>query len=307
MSKKIISPAAINALKEALSCVYWYKRDLRSYLLHSVREPVILSRLNWDDVKRNIVSNLIDVLAENQDKYKEDLLYLMSDIVKMKDFSHLERLEDGKEKAKKAKESVTALGKLFTTHENYITEQKKIEERRKKAQVERTKNQAVNEKLMEMNHKYLQLLTSTNSQSRGYELEKIVKELFTLYDLDPKSSFRIQGEQLDGAFTFDNTDYIFEAKWQKELTGIQDLDAFGGKLSRKLENTLGLFLSINGFSETAVITHSTGRRTMILMDGSDIMAVLENRIDLRQMLLLKRRHASQTGNIYLRSHEMMLL
>ncbi|TKH07592.1 hypothetical protein FC678_22625 [Peribacillus simplex] len=307
MAKKVISPAAINALKEALTCVYWYKRDLRSYLLHSVREPNILGRLNWGDVKRNIVSDFVDFLAENQETYKEELLYLMSDIVKMNDFSHLERLEDGKEKATKAKESVKALGKLFTTHENYISEQTKIEERRKKAQLIQGKKQAVNKKLRELNQKYIQLLTSTNSQSRGYELEKIVKELFTLYDLDPKSSFRIQGEQLDGAFTFDNTDYIFEAKWQKELTGIQDLDAFSGKLSRKLENTLGLFLSINGFSETAVIAHSTGRRTMILMDGSDLMAVLDSRIDLQQMLLLKRRHASQTGNIYLRSHEIMLL
>jgi hypothetical protein len=44
---------------------------------------------------------------------------------------------------------------------------------------------------------------------------------------------------------------------------------------------------------------------MILMDGSDLMAVLEARIDLIQLLLRKRRHASQTGNIYLRIHELL--
>jgi len=44
---------------------------------------------------------------------------------------------------------------------------------------------------------------------------------------------------------------------------------------------------------------------MILVDGSDIMAVLEGRIDLLQLMLRKRRHASQTGNIYLRIHEIL--
>jgi hypothetical protein len=39
---------------------------------------------------------------------------------------------------------------------------------------------------------------------------------------------------------------------------------------------------------------------MILMDGSDLMAVLEGRIDLTQLLRRKRRHASQIGNIYLK-------
>ena len=79
----------------------------------------------------------------------------------------------------------------------------------------------------------------------------------------------------------------------------------GGKLSRKLDNTLGLFLSINGFSEDGVRAHSSGRKMIILMDGSDLMAVLEGRIDLIQLLLRKRRHASQTGNIYLRIHEVL--
>ncbi|HDR4694084.1 restriction endonuclease [Bacillus cereus] len=306
MGKKVVSPAAINALKESLTSIYWFKKDLKSYLFHSLSEPEILNRLDWDDYKRNVVSNLIDYLASNQEKYKDVLLFLMSDIVKMKDFSHLARLEDGKEKVKVAIESVKALEKLYKSHDSLVIEQKRIVERRMMAQVQRKQKQAVNEKINELNNKYLKLLTSVDAHSRGYELETIVKQLFVLYDLDPKSSFRVQGEQIDGAFTFDNTDYLFEAKWRKELTGVQELDTFSSKIARKLDNTLGLFLSINGFSETAVVTHSAGRKNMILMDGSDLMAVLERRIDLVQLLSLKRRHASQTGNIYLKSHEIIL-
>jgi hypothetical protein len=124
-------------------------------------------------------------------------------------------------------------------------------------------------------------------------------EKFQFLQKQDKASFRIVGEQIDGAFSFESTDYLLEAKWQVEPVGSSDLDVLAGKLLRKLDNTLGLFLSINGFSSDGVMAHSSGRRMLILMDGSDLMAVLEGRIDLIQLLLRKRREASQTGNIYL--------
>ena len=71
---KKIAPAALLALKEALTHVYWYKSDLRSFLTHCLADPTILSRLNWSDFKRNIVSQLIDFLARNEEVYQRQLL-----------------------------------------------------------------------------------------------------------------------------------------------------------------------------------------------------------------------------------------
>jgi hypothetical protein len=42
------------------------------------------------------------------------------------------------------------------------------------------------------------------------------------------------------------------------------------------------------------------------MDGADLMAVLEERIGLPQLLLRKRRHAAQTGNILLKSADILI-
>lgn len=305
MANKVIAPAAINALIEALTSIYWYKSELRSFLMNTISDTSILAKLNWAEYKRNIVATLVNSLAQHQETYQNDLLRLITEVSKINDFTHLERLEDGKEKATIAKQSVQALKSLIGVHQDLIEEQKKQEERRRVAFERSLKNQGVRNKLEEIKKEFFQLVSSDNKQTRGFKLEKIMKELFKLFDLDPKASFKIQGEQIDGAFTFESTDYLFEGKWQQELASIQDLDAFNGKLSRKLENTLGLFLSINGFSEDAVKTHLTGRKLMILMDGSDLMAVLEGRIDLIQLLLRKRRHASQTGNIYLKMHEIM--
>ena len=147
------------------------------------------------------------------------------------------------------------------------------------------------------------LVMSQNPQGRGFELEKIMYDLFELFDLDPKASFRNTGEQIDGAFALDGTEYLFEAKWQQEFVSAAVLDAFASKVRRKLENTLGVFLSINGFSLDGVAAHSAGGAVILLMDGSDLMAVFEERIDFASLLLRKKRYAAQTGNIYLRFHE----
>ncbi len=304
MERKLISPAAINALKHALTHVYWYKSDLRSFLLNAISNPAILSSLNWEDYKRNIVTTLVEFLARDQDKHQGDLLRLISEVTRIRDFTHLRQLEDGAVKESRAKEAVEALAKLSEAHHALVDEQERIEERRRRSLEKRLRNEGVSKRLGELRQEYYKLLSQTPTE-RGYALERLMLGLFDLFDLDPKAAFRIIGEQLDGAFSFEGVDFLFEAKWRDEQSGSPDLSVFSEKLRAKLENTLGLFLSINGFSEDAVRKHSSGRRLMVLMDGSDLMAVLEGRIELVELLLRKRRHASQTGDIYLRLHDIL--
>jgi hypothetical protein len=306
LTGKKIAPAALHSLKEALALVYWYKSDLRSFLTQALADPTILSRLNWQDYKRNIVGQLIDFLSRSEDVYQRQLLRLMTDVAQIKDFSHLARLEDGKSKVQQAQAAVMTLQQQVFGLEDLLAEEREIEHRRQEAYEKRVKTDAVQQSLQNMTQEYRDLLVSVDPQGRGYRLEKILHSLFETFDLDPRASFKVTGEQIDGAFTFENIDYLLEAKWQKELVRAADLDSLAGKLTRKLDNTLGLYLAINGFSEEGVRAHSSGRRLILLMDGSDIMAVLEGRIDLIQLLLRKRRSAAQTGNIYLKVHEMLM-
>ena len=302
---KKIAASAINVLKEALSSVYWYKSDLRSFLLATISDVNLLSHINWEDYKINICGNLINYMQLHEETYQKDLLRLITEVVKIQDYSHLLKLDGGEKKARQAKNAIKALKDLSNTFLHQQESCEKIESIGRQKYEELLKNQELLNKLNEIKQVYFSLISSDEPINRGFKLEKIVKDLFVLFDLDPKASFRIVGEQIDGAFTFEKTDYLFEAKWTKELISIEDLDAFSGKLSRKLENTLGLFLSINGLSEDGIKAHTTGRKLMILMDGSDLMAVLEGRIDLVELLYRKKRWASQSGNIYLRIHEVI--
>lgn len=301
---KRVNPAAINALKEALTSVYWYKRDLRNFLTHALDHPDLVGRLNWSDYKRGIVDELVEFLARNQDQYLDDLLSLIIAVTSVKDFSHLERLDDGRAKADNARKAVAALQKMSVSYLDMMEEKREREKRREAYLKENYARISFAQSLGNLYRKYKELVSLSNSQKRGYELECLLRELFDLFDLDPKASFKLRGEQIDGAFTFEGVDYLLEAKWQEEPIGSKELNDLSGKVARKLDNTLGLFISVNGFSKDAVELHSQGRPVLFLMDGSDLVAVLEERIDLQDLLRRKRRYAAQTGKILISFWEM---
>lgn len=296
---KSISATAIQALKEALSTIYWYKSDLRSFLQHCVSDTKVIPYANWENYKRQIVSDIVDFLCSDQERFLGDIRRLFHEVTKMETFPHLEHLEDSKRKITKARSAVAELKRIIDIHDKVTHEDEIIEKRRQVEAEKLQRNMAVREKLAEIKNSYISLFSSCKPQERGFKLEAILYDLFELFDLDPKASFRNTGEQIDGAFSLEGTDYLFEGKWQQESSAIQDLDAFGGKISRKLDNTLGLFLSINGFSQDGVKAHSTGRPVVILMTGADLMAVLEERIDFVSLILRKKKYAAQTGNILL--------
>lgn len=121
-----------------------------------------------------------------------------------------------------------------------------------------------------------------------------------------KLPLKAPGEQIDGAFTFKDDDYLLEAKWQKKPIVAQDLLGFAGKVNGKRKNTLGLFVSIDGFSSECSRTTSSDLRSLILMDGADLNAILTDRISLDDLLYRKRRHASETDNIYLNVNKILV-
>jgi hypothetical protein len=68
---KRISPAAIVALKDALTHIYWRKQDLRGFLEVGLGGPELVSRLDWTAAKREAVGALITHLQRHESQYQE--------------------------------------------------------------------------------------------------------------------------------------------------------------------------------------------------------------------------------------------
>ena len=262
---KQLSPAGIMALKEALCSVYWYKSELRGFLQLCLSKPGLLNNFNWENYKRQIASDVVDHLVADPAAHLCDLTKICYELCKLTDFSHLKPLDDGPQKVEKARNAVNQLKQLVEPHQEIKKEQDDIKQRQELAAKKLRENAAVRQKLETIKTRYMALVGSDNAQSRGFELERVMYELFELFDLDPKASFKNLGEQIDGAFSLEGTEYLFEAKWQKEMVNKADLAVFTDKVKTKLENTLGIFLSINGYSADGVTAHQAGGASILLV------------------------------------------
>lgn len=296
-----ISTQALIALKDALANVYWRKKELRQFIELTIDNSYIVSTIDWaENPKYESVSQLIDRMASRQDIYMGDLLKLLQETANIQDFSHLKFWDEKGDLTKRAQQAVEKLRVQTKGYFDSINELNLAAERRMKNQERIKGSVAFSQKLETLKADFFVLASSSDVQKRGFLFEKLLNELFHLFDLLPKAAFKITGEQIDGSFTFDNDDYLLEAKWQKTQVNAGDLYKFGGKISGKLKNTLGLFVSLDGYSKDCTETGSSIVKAMILMDGQDLMMVLDGRISLNEMIFVKRRHASDTGEIYYR-------
>ncbi|HEX4154851.1 MAG TPA: hypothetical protein VHY48_04490 [Acidobacteriaceae bacterium] len=301
---KRMSSAAVVALKEALATIYWYKDGFKSFVTTTIGKQINLAQFDWTRPKRQVASELVDTLTSDE-QWVSTLTRLSMEVCAMTDFSHLERLDDGKNKADAARKAVAALRKLLSTHVDIESERKQQQDRQKGAERRAADAASFDGRLRAIKDDFAALLKQKTPQSRGYYLEKILRDLFELYDLDPKASFRNTGEQIDGAFCFESTEYLLEAKWQEKWSDASDLDSFAAKIRRHLENTLGLFISINGFSPDGIEAHERGGVISLLLDGQDLAAVLEGRIPLPDLLRRKKQHAARKGGGFLPVYQIL--
>ncbi|MFI6816104.1 hypothetical protein ACIBG7_27120 [Nonomuraea sp. NPDC050328] len=303
MSTKRVSPAILHPLKEALALAFWYKKDLRAFLSSCLDRGELVAHLDWTDYKRSIVARLVDSLAADQHRHFDDLLNLILATADITDPAHLKRLEDGKVRYAEAVEALDTLRKQVGPYRRLRSEEEEAERRRTMDRAQAEMQQAFAEKLDVLRHLFHEIV-SLPPQPRGYALEKFLNGLFALFDIDAKAPFKISGEQIDGAFTFES-EFLLEAKWHEEKAAVAALDSFKGKIDRKLDNTLGLFLSMNGYQDTAIQVYSHARPVMILMDGADLSAVIDGRIDLQELLRRKRQHAARTGEVFISAYTLL--
>ncbi len=131
-----------------------------------------------------------------------------------------------------------------------------------------------------------------DKQKRGYLFENLLTRVFSLYKIQTHESFKRNhgGEQIDGAFKFESCYYLLECKWTQKLSDIRQLDSLYGKINRSGRQTLGLFLSVNGWSQNVCsLLKQNPDKSIILMDGYDLRCILDKRNRLSLMDLISKK------------------
>lgn len=150
------------------------------------------------------------------------------------------------------------------------------------------------------------LATVGSDQARGYAFELAMARLFKIEELTYEPAYRRHGTQIDGALELDGWIYLVEARWRRGRATWKDLDALRTNVKRSSRQTMGLFVSVNGFTRGGIeVLKSESDQAVILMDAGDIGAVLLDRIRLETLVRAKARHLALRGEPLLAASDML--
>lgn len=171
-------------------------------------------------------------------------------------------------------------------------ERSEAEERRTAAAQQRSREQAdmMRRQSALLLAQFDQAASSDDHQKRGYLLEDLLNRTFDLHGVAVVRPFRRNGgaEQIDAAFELDGWHYLVECRWRTRLPDIRQLDGLAGQVARSGRQTMGLFLSVEGWSEHVVpLLKQSPDKAIFLMEGFDLRSVLDQRVDLRRLLKAK--------------------
>jgi hypothetical protein len=304
---KKIDPRAYNALADALAVIYWNKQPWVRYLRGVLRDaPEVLSGLDfYGETKRETAGRLVDRLMANEDKYQPLAISLMLSVADMESFPNLASQTDGAQMIETAKAAVAELRKWTKRHQDIAADHEKYATEIAKASEEARKNRAFSQSIRTLKDQFMAMHSDdSDPHKRGFAFEGFINQLFGLFDLEPRAAYSLEREQIDGTFSFDTDDYILEARWWKGQVGRAHMDVFAKKIERKGKNALGLFVSVNGFSQDALDEYSDST-PFITLEGVDFFMVLEERVRLDELLRRKKRHANETGDCHFQATRML--
>lgn len=132
----------------------------------------------------------------------------------------------------------------------------------------------------------------------GYAFEEWFYRMLEYFEITCRRPYRAQGRQMDGALTVDGTTYLVETKFTAAQTAPEDIDSLKAKVSSMADNTMGVFVSISGYTPVAIDAASGPGTTLLLFDAGHLFHVLCGNGTFAGIVSRARRHASQTGEAF---------
>jgi hypothetical protein len=294
----------VDCMKECILSIFWAKKDIFDFFKNNnCTSRELPKEIETNDLSRSgivdYVFNNLKIRSDNGiGQFRSILKSLVEwDYYNPYYFDQIKKLDKSK-----AMNNIEHLKQI-----QEIRDFKIKEERKRKEEYDKNKFNT-NKSLEDLKHKFLMLFSgrdefgkSIDSQRRGYLFEEFLKELCLIEGVQMSNQFKKTGEQIDGVIKYDGENYIVEAKWRDALSASDSLYHFAYKAEGKMYGR-GIFISVNGFSRDSVNALVTGKAIKtILIDGGDIVNVVEGRYSLKHMLDIKVKEAQTSGRIYVDS------
>lgn len=298
-----LPPHYLELVADAALKSYWRHQALRTFVRRlGVKESFIAT---WakEESKRDFLNRLFPKLEESGDAGVR-LIHRMADaLVQQTAFPDLEGWEDTKEKKERATAAVSAL-RAYRETQQRETEQKRdrAESRRRAEEIqEEVRRRKVD--LQKLSDRLSRLAQNLGTQQAGYDFQDWFYDLTGYFELTSRRPYVNAGRQIDGSITVEGTTYLVELKFTCEQCDATAIDSLLKKITSKADNTMGILVSISGYSSVAIAEASGPKTPILLFDHNHIYMVLSGGITLTELITRVRRHCSQTGEAYLSVQE----
>ncbi len=292
----------IDLVQDALLKSFWRKSVLLQFLRrHKIAES-FLATWHETETKRVFVGRLFPKLEKDNTGAQviKQMAVSLSEQVK---FPDLEGWEDASAKIQSAKEAIVALRHYLNMQKQNAADAKTREETRKAAHQRMQETIKKRQSLETLAEKLKELSRRIGTAEAGYEFQDWFFDVVEFFEMINRRPYSSGGRQIDGSVTVEGTTYLTELKFTREQAGAPDIDTFLAKVNDKADNTMGIMISMSGYSSTAV-EQASGRKTpIILLDHSHVYLVLGGSWTLEEVVSRVRRHASQTARAFLPASE----
>ena len=256
-----ISPDLKNAIKDCLLSIIWKKDDLLSALRNCNFSVKDLSEVRTDQNKSQMIDIVFNNLLSRNDQGTTQIRSVIEMLINWSDFDSY-YWRNGILNKDEALMKINNFKKLLGKKTEQDQELQNKKEREEKLKQEQQKPKL----LADLNTRFSSLCNMAKfRQQRGYELEKLLHDLFAFFEIDVCKAFKLQGEQIDGSFNFLNQNYIFEAKWQSMEAAVDSLYNFAYKVETNIFYPRGVFFSISGYSQDAIASISRHKKPKLIL------------------------------------------
>jgi hypothetical protein len=293
-----ITARLVELTYEAALKSFWRKDALRKFLRATHVADSFLSTWSTEESKREFMDRVFHKL-QLTDRGKAVIAEMAHSLSEQTTFPDLRNWEDSPQKIADATKSVAELKAYLQTRAEEIRSETAREEAKAKAREERQRIQRSLTDKSKLQQRLDALHPAVGTQQGGYDFQDWFYDLLDFCEIQNRRPYVSAGRQIDGSLTFEGTTYLVELKFTASQADAPDIDSLRSKVDDKADNTMGIMVSISGYSSVA-LTQASGRKTtLLLLDAVHLYLFLSGTLSIQDILSRVRRHASQTGEAYL--------
>jgi hypothetical protein len=295
---KRLAPTVVTLIFEATLKSFWRRAALSRFLRQAGIADTFVAAWGAHESKRLFLDRLFAKLSAHP-QGQDLLLTMATDLAEQTEFPDLQGWEDSAQKLRDARLAIQALKNAVVRVEDQVRsvrDREASQRRIRELQAESKRSRAT---LDSIGQRLTVLAPQMGSQAAGYAFQTWFYDLMDFYEIVNRRPYSVAGRQIDGSITVSGTTYLVELKFTREQVAAPDIDSILAKINDKADNTMGIMVSMSGYSGPAV-SQASGRRTpLLLMDHRHVYVCLTGGASFDEIVDRVRRHASQTGEAFL--------